>query len=88
MQRTGRVVSRSVESLEVVVLGLHLRTVGDLVAHAYEDVLDFPASLSDEVKTSERRIEPGKGDVDTVVLQSLGELQSLQFPLTFLGLRL
>ena len=69
VQRAGRMIGRRVEGLEVVVLGLDFRPLGDLVAHADEDVLDLPLGLGDEMQTSQRRRPAGKGDVDAVALQ-------------------
>ena len=46
-------VGRRVEGLEVVVLGLDLGPVGDLVAHADEDVLDLPLGLGDQMEMAQ-----------------------------------
>ncbi len=70
VERAGRMIGGSVEGLEVVVLGLHLGPLGDLVAHADEDVLDLPLGLGDEVQAPQRRRPAGKGDVDAVALEA------------------
>ncbi len=51
----SRVVERDVEGLEVVPVRLHLRPLGDLVAHADEDVLQLFADLGDEVEVAGER---------------------------------
>ena len=55
VQRSGRMIRGGVQGLEIVVLGLNLRAVGDLVAHAGEDVLDLTLGLGDQMQMPQGR---------------------------------
>ena len=71
-------VGRSVEGLEVVVLGLHLGALGDLVAHADEDILDLPLRLGDEMEMAQGRGPARQADVDALLLQFVHQFLGLQ----------
>ncbi len=59
----GRVVGREVEGLEVVVVVLDLRTLGDAVAEGGEDLHDLLGDQVNRVDAAQQRPAPGQGDV-------------------------
>ena len=65
----GRVVGREVERVEVVPLGLDLRSLGHLVAHADEDVDQPLGQRRDRVPGAGRVPVPRQRDVDGLVDQ-------------------
>ena len=78
MQRPSGVIGGRVERFEVVVVGLDLGTLGDLVSHADEYVLDLSPRAGDEMQMTERQRAAGQGDVDTVALQAVHQLIGLE----------
>src|SRR5674536_17212 len=75
------VYKRRVQRGEVVVVELHLRALGDLVAEADEDVLDLAHRLADEVLVAGREGPAGKGDVEALVLERIRERRLLELGL-------
>ena len=78
VQRARRVIGGCVERLEVVVVGLDLGTLGDLVAHADEDVLDLAARRSDQVQVAQRERTTRQRDVDAVAFERPDQFVGLE----------
>ena len=76
--RAGRVVAADVERVEVQPLRLELRAVGDLVAHAHEDVGDPLGQRRERVPGAARGAVPGQRDVDPLLGQHAGVALGLQ----------
>jgi hypothetical protein len=63
-----------IQRLEVVVVGLDLRGLRDLEAHAAQDLDAFVDGLRDRMQRSDRGRPTRQRDVDALALQRLGEL--------------
>ena len=78
LQGTGRVVGQEVQRVEVEVLCLDLRSVGDLPAHADEDVGDLLGQDRDRVLGPTLTAGGRHGDVDALGGENLGVALLLQ----------
>ena len=76
--RAGRVVAADVERVEVQPLRLELGAVGDLVAHAHEDVGDPVGQRRERVPGAARDAVPGQRDVDPLLGQHAGVALGLE----------
>ena len=76
--RAGRVVAADVERVEVQPLRLELGAVGDLVAHAHEDVGDPLGERGQRVPGAARGAVPGQRDVDPLLGQHAGVALGLE----------
>lgn len=69
---SGGVVGQEVQRVEVEVLGLHLRALGDLPAHRDEHVGDLLGDDGDRVPGADRRTASGERHVDGLGDQHCG----------------
>ena len=67
----GRVVFGDVQCLKVVVVVLHLRTLGNVKAHAHKDVLDFVQNDGQRVLVADLRQGAGHGHIQGFLSQPL-----------------
>src|SRR5437016_6778960 len=67
-----------VEGLEVVVVALDLRAVGDPESEPDEDVYDLVDDLGDRVQVPERRFAARERDIDAFRLEAAGGLRRVE----------